>query len=132
MPQPPQLFTSLCRLTSHPLAALLSQFALGAVHANAQEPPSQNALLLAGVLHAVAHSPQWLGLVALFTSQPSAALPLQSVYPGLHVYEHVEFAHVCVALGTEPAHEVAQVPQWFNETRRSVSQPLAGSESQLP
>lgn len=96
---------------SHPFAALLSQFALGATHANAHEPPSQNAVPLVGVLHAVGQRPQWLTLVALLTSQPSTELPLQSTNPMLQENEQVEFTHVSVAFGSAPEHEVPHEPQ---------------------
>lgn len=61
----------------------------------------------------------------MFVSQPSAAMPLQSMKPGLHVpTAQAPFAQVAVALGSE--HTRPQAPQFLGSAARLVSQPSAG------
>ena len=77
MPQPPQLVL-VPRVVSQPLAAAPSQFAKPVLHAPTAHAPAVHASVPLGMLHAVVHAPHDATVVARFTSQPSAALSLQS------------------------------------------------------
>ncbi len=82
-------------------------------------------------LQTIPHPPQLFGSVVSGTSQPSAAIPLQSPKPMAHAYPQVVAMQVDVALagGT---HARPQLPQLAADIVRSVSQPLDGSMSQSP
>jgi hypothetical protein len=79
-PQPPQFAADVDTLVSQPSVALLLQSAKPALHAMPQMPP-----LHAGEppaeLHTTPQPPQFAGSLNAFTSQPSAAAPLQSKWP---------------------------------------------------
>ena len=108
-PQAPQLFPSVFRFTSQPLAALPSQSPKPLVHeATAQLPALHDAVALAR-LHAP-HLPQLFGSVFRFASQPLAALPSQSPKPVVHVATaQLPAVHEAVALVR--LQTVAQPPQ---------------------
>ena len=81
--QPPQLFTSVLRLTSHPFDALWSQLSkpvLQVLTEHAYVPPVPllvHCSVAFVVLHALPHDPQLL-VVVIAVSQPSEVLLLQS------------------------------------------------------
>ncbi|MFO0651779.1 MAG: hypothetical protein U0326_36495 [Polyangiales bacterium] len=73
--------------------------------------------------------PQWLTSVAVFTSQPSAAEPLQSAKPASHVpIWQAPATHAPVAWFGE--HARPQPPQWATLVCGSTSQPLSAAPSQ--
>jgi hypothetical protein len=69
--------------------------------------------------HVVPHVPQFVALVARFTSQPSVTLPLQSAKPTSHVKPHVPALHVAVAFATT-GHVVEHDPQCIGSAPRSA------------
>ncbi len=84
LPQPPQLFASVVKLTSQPLLELLSQFAKPPLHV----PIAQTLLVQTGIalgtLHEFSHVPQFVTDKARLVSQPSAEFALQSAKPAWH------------------------------------------------
>jgi putative copper export protein len=70
-------------------------------------------------VHRVPHVPQLVVLVAMFASQPSLAVPLQSAKPGSQVIPHVPALQVALAFaGT--GHAVAHAPQCIGSALRSA------------
>jgi hypothetical protein len=77
------------------------------------------------------HAPQWVEELAVFTSQPLAALPSQSAKPAAHdATTHRPPAQALVALAR--AQRVPQAPQLVALVLSEVSQPLAALPSQSP
>jgi hypothetical protein len=129
-PQEPQLSVEVLVFVSHPLPAMPSQSANGDLQLPMAQAPFEHAAVALGRLQTVLQTPQWLGSVCRFVSQPFAGLPSQSPKPGLHaivqepaVHEGVPF----VALQALP-----QAPQLAALVARFVSQPFAGLLSQSP
>ena len=69
VPQPPQLFGSVCSFTQTPLHRVKPDWHAVSVHA----PPVH----VCPLGHAVPQEPQWLGLFEVSVSQPLAAMPSQ-------------------------------------------------------
>jgi hypothetical protein len=69
--------------------------------------------------HALPHAPQLALLLAMFTSQPSVGMPLQSAHPGSHAKPHEPIEQITLALGLL-AHAVAQSPQCEGSLERSA------------
>ncbi len=118
LPHIPQLFTSVLRFVSQPLAAMPSQSPKPALQANpTQAPATQAGEAFAKVpLQARPHAPQWVLLVCRLTQAPP-----QSVWP---------VGHTQVPVEQEPPVQVRpQAPQ-FNAVVVLVSQPLAMLPSQ--
>lgn len=76
--QVPQLFPSVARLISQPSTATPLQSAKPGVHVPTVHVPALHSGVAFGARHAWLHAPQLVMLDAMFTSQPSAAAPLQS------------------------------------------------------
>ena len=73
--------------------------------------------------------PQCAVVLRVSTSQPSAALPLQSAKPVLQLAtRHTPASHAATPLGA--SQRVPQLPQRVTVVRVSVSQPLVASPSQ--
>jgi hypothetical protein len=53
------------------------------LHAAMMHPPPEHAAVAFGSEHTLPQPPQWLTLVLVLVSQPSAGLPLQLPKPGL-------------------------------------------------
>ncbi len=130
-PHPPQFVTLADPFVSQPLVTFPSQFRKYPLHANPQDPPAHDEVALVTPPHAVVHSPQCAGSVALNTSQPSAASPLQSAYPARQVCVQTLFEHAIVAFARD-GQAAPHPPQCAPDVRRSVSQPFAGLLSQSP
>jgi hypothetical protein len=78
----------------------------------------------------LAHDPQWATSVRMSVSQPLVGLPSQSSWPGLQSGTHTPPSQPVVPCSL--AQTTPQAPQLSVGVRTSVSQPLAGSPSQLP
>jgi hypothetical protein len=76
-------------------------------------------------------APQFVLLVWVLTSQPSAGLLLQSAKPVLQVNPHAPLVQVAVALAGA-GHALLHAPQWLGVERVSTSQPSAGLLLQSP
>jgi hypothetical protein len=118
--QAPQWFTFELVLTSQPLATLVSQLAKPTLQAMAQLPPAQDGepLLL---LHACPQPPQWVAVVFVLTSQPSAALLLQLPKPELQAMAQLPLLQDGVPLVELQA--TPQAPQWAGSVLMFFSQP---------
>jgi hypothetical protein len=75
-------------------------------------------------LQTVPHAPQLLASVSRATSQPSAALPLQSRWFASHVYPQVPLPHVVVA-PARAGHTIPQPPQLLTSDNALTSHPSA-------
>jgi hypothetical protein len=130
-PHAPQCATLDASATSQPLAALPSQSPKPALHeATRHAPAAQAPTPLAGA-QARLHAPQCVDELAVFTSQPLAALPSQSAKPAAHdATTHRPPAQALVALAR--AQRVPQAPQLAALVLSEVSQPLAALPSQSP
>ncbi len=90
-------------------------------------PPEQNC----PAAQAFPQAPQFALLLVMFTSQPSAAVPLQFAKPALQLeMPQVLAEQLAVAFGTE--HTMLQPPQFVALLVVFVSQPLLRLPSQLP
>ena len=78
LPQVPQLLLSLSTLTSHPSTMLLLQSPKLGRQVSVQAPLAHPRVALVAPGHTCPQVPQ-LSVVVTFVSQPSTALPLQSV-----------------------------------------------------
>jgi hypothetical protein len=125
-----QLFTSLRRLASHPLATLPSQLSKPGLQAIPHVEPLQLATPLF-MLQAWPQEPQLPMEVVVFVSHPLPAMPSQSAYGEVQLpMAHAPFEHAAVAFGR--LQTVLQPPQWLASVCRFVSQPFAGLPSQSP
>lgn len=110
-PQPPQWFTSVKMVTSHPFAAIPSQSAYPAAHAPTPQRPAAQAPVACAGAHAIPHVPQCAPLVAVSASHPFAAIPSQSAKGAVHPATlQAPPAHAEVPFAT--AHDVPQPPQF--------------------
>src|SRR4051812_5820948 len=75
---------SVCLLTSQPSLGLPLQLRKPLLHDWTVQAPATHAPLAWAGLQAAPQAPQFCVLVASWTSQPSAARPLQLANPGLH------------------------------------------------
>lgn len=128
-PHVPQLVVDALVLVSQPSTTLPLQLPKPALHA----PTAQLPLLHAGVPFAVVHTspqvPQFEVEMLVFTSQPSAVLPLQLPKPVSQPMPHVPAEHIASPLML--LHTVAQVLQCAGSVSRFTSQPLARLPSQF-
>ncbi len=127
LPHAPQLLVVL-RLTSQPLLASPSQLPKPPLHTMLHVLPVHDAVPLV-LEHTVPHAPQWFRLLVVLISQPLSGLPSQFWKPDEQVPSvHVPDAHDSAALAK--SHTAPHAPQ-FDRVRRSVSQPLVLTPSQL-
>ncbi len=129
-PQPPQLPSELSAV-SQPFAGIPSQSAKPARQAYEHEDPEHETEELGLAGQAAPQPPQWLTLLVVLTSQPSAPLLLQSPKPPLHENPQAELLQNELALA-RPGHALAHAPQWLALLVVLVSQPLVALPSQLP
>jgi hypothetical protein len=128
VPQALQLFASVLRLTSQPLAAEPSQLPEPAVHAPiVQVLLTQLAAALANV-HLVPHPPQLFTSFVVLVAQVAPGGQVASPAPQV-LYPHAPAVHT----GVPPVvgHLVPQALQLFTSDVRFTSQPLTGLPSQL-
>jgi hypothetical protein len=130
-PHAPQLRGSFAMLVSQPSPALPLQSAKPALHVPMPHaPPMHPAVALAGLEHGALHEPQWLTLVSVLTSQPSAEFMLQSANGRAHVpTPHTPALHAAAPPGGT-GHALPQRLQLSMSVLRLVSQPLRGLPSQ--
>jgi len=130
-PQPPQLVGDVAVFTSQPSPTSPLQFEKPALHeATVQAPAEQPAVPLA-TEQTLPHAPQFDGVVFVFTSQPSATVPLQFRKPELHeATVHDPPAHPAVPFATE--HTVPHAPQFDVDVLVFASHPSATSPLQFP
>jgi hypothetical protein len=121
IPHPPQL-ASVAVEVSQPSEAVVLQSWKPAAHANPHAPLAQKMEAFARVGQLIPHIPQSVVLVAVFTSHPSVATPLQSRYVELHVKPHVPVLHMIVAFA-RAGHGFPQAPQCDRLDWMSASQP---------
>jgi len=124
--QDPQWTGSVLRLTSQPLATLLSQFAYPELQLIPQVPPVQLAVPLL-VEQVLPHEPQFV-VVLSAASQPSLGLLLQLEYPLLQVILQTPLLQAGVPLAAE--HLVPHALQLLTSALRLTSQPFAALPSQ--
>jgi hypothetical protein len=127
-PQPPQLVLELV-LVSQPSATIALQFAKPGLQVPTVHRPAAQPATAFGTLHALPHAPQAVGVVLVFTSQPSAGLPLQSAKPASQA-PTVQRPRVHAAVAWASMHALVHVPHAEAVPLRSVSQPLAAILSQ--
>jgi hypothetical protein len=124
-PQAPQFCASLASVTSHPSPLLPLQFARPAKHTRpVHAPATQLALFTPGSVAQLLLQPlQFVTEVVMFTSHPSAVIPLQFAKPGRHAaMPQVPPLQVCVALAR--AHALPQPPQCATLEKMSTQAPL--------
>lgn len=80
-------------------------------HVEVQRPSAHSTEETPSALHARPHAPQWSGLDASATSQPSFGWALQSSKPALHAKPHVPVEQVGTAFG-RAGQALVQLPQW--------------------
>jgi hypothetical protein len=127
-PQPPHWLTLVEKSASQPLLRLPSQLPKPPLHAIAtQVPPAQvgDPFVLS---QREPHAPQLFGLLLVFTSQKSLAMPLQSASGAVHIPPsmHDELAQNAVR-PAPPEQRLPQVPQLVTSVATLVSQPSVGS-----
>ena len=109
-PQPPQFCRSDALTTSHPFAERPSQFEYPEVHAlTTHWLALQVDDDVLGSEQAVPHEPQCRASFVVFTSQPSAATPLQSAKPSPHESLHAPPTHAATAFWV--GHASSHAPQ---------------------
>lgn len=130
-PHMPQFMTLVCVLVSQPSVASMLQSPNPGAHAPTVHTPIAHADVPFAAMQRFAQRPQFSPLTRRSTSQPSAALLLQSANPGLQVNPHVPVVQTGTALGGV-GHRLPQRPQCVSESCVLVSQPLRTSMSQSP
>jgi hypothetical protein len=85
LPQAPQLLTLVCVFTSQPSAGFPLQSAKPGLQAATTHAPAEQPAVPFAIEQTFPQPPQWLALVCVFTSQPSAGLPLQFAKPALQL-----------------------------------------------
>jgi hypothetical protein len=93
MPVPPMLAVR----HSQPFASIPSQLLKPALHEVRRHPPIVHEPVPFANVHALPQRPQFIASVAVWTSQPSMRLLLQSLKPALQVMMHVLEAHEATA-----------------------------------
>lgn len=101
VPHAPQLVELVRMFTSHPSEATPLQSAKPVLHEATRHAPDTHAGTPLATEQVVPQAPQLVTVVAVLTSQPSAATPLQSAKPGVHAKPHTPAPHVRAALGTD-------------------------------
>jgi hypothetical protein len=129
-PQTPQLDDEF-KFVSHPFAGLPSQSPKPALQVPTWHAPLMHAALPFWMTQSVEQEPQLVSEVFVFTSQPSAEMPLQLAKPELHDdTAHVPPTHAAVAFKVEQT--LPQLPQLDGEIVRLVSQPSEARPLQSP
>ncbi len=129
LPHAPQLDTSADVFSSQPSAAIPLQFPKGAVHENPHVLAMHVVAAFARAGHATPHAPQFVRLVDVFASHPSAATPLQSANGARHVNPHVPPVQLTTAFALA-GHAFPQAPQWLVLVDEFTSQPSTGTPLQ--
>ncbi len=93
--------------------------------------PAEHAPTALGGAHTTPQPPQLVGLAPRSASQPSAVIPSQSPYPGVHAMPHAPDTQVAVAFGP-PGQTVPHEPQAVGLVARGVAQAPGGSVAQWP
>jgi hypothetical protein len=125
----PQFALSDVVAVSQPLAVMPSQLLNPDAQLSSVQAPDAHTAVALGSEHAMLQPPQLAVELVVLTSQPSAALSLQSSKPVEQRVWHAPDTHVAVAF--VPAWQaLLQRPQCEVEVRRSVSQPLVVLPSQ--
>jgi len=128
-PHMPQFRTLLAVAASQPLAALPSQLAKPAAQVATAHAPAVHVAVPLAAVHVRPHTPQFVALVRVSTSQPLAGLPSQSAKPALHApITQAPAAHMGAALAKLQARP--HMPQFVALVRVSASHPLAALRSQ--
>jgi hypothetical protein len=107
---------------SQPSSGRTLQLPKPALHVTEHAPAAHTGPALGRDGQTVPQPPQLLADVRVLTSQPSAALPLQSAKPSLHTTPHAPSPHDAVALA-RVGHAAPQAPQLLVDARVSTSQP---------
>lgn len=95
---------------SHPAIAL--QSAKPALHGAEHAPAAHVAVWLAADGHTIPHSPQFIGFVAVFTSQPFTMLRSQLPKFGMHVIVHAPAAQpTAITFAPPTAQAFPHIPQ---------------------
>src|SRR5262249_2790788 len=129
VPQAPQFEMLVWRFTSQPSAAIPLQLAKpGLQLATAQLPATQLAVAL-GTEQTSPQAPQFVTLVSIFVSQPSAALLLQSAKP-LSQLATVQTPLLQPAAPCAMEQAFAQEPQWSTLVLVLVSHPSLAAKLQ--
>jgi hypothetical protein len=131
LPHAPQWLTLVASVTSQPLAAAPSQSSKPGAHANAHMPDAHVGAALARAGHATPQRPQFEAFASRSTSQPSAAMPLQSAKPSVQAKPHAPAAQVARAFAGA-VQATPQPPQWATLVTVLVSQPSAAMPLQSP
>jgi hypothetical protein len=131
-PQAPQLKTSSATTVSQPSSAIgaagLIQLPNPSAHVGVHCPLAHAVLTALAPEQAKPQLPQWAVDVRKSTSQPSAALLLQSAKPMVQVKPHIPLVHVAVEFGPL-GHALPHIPQLLTFPTLT-SQPLAATMSQ--
>ena len=131
VPQAPQLFRSLVRLVSQPVAVIPSQLPQPRSQVPMPQVLAEHVAVACAKLQRFMHAPQFEVLLVRFVSQPLDAIPSQLPQPALHPpMAHaplIQDCVVCARLQTLP-----HMPQFVALVVTSVSQPLTGLLSQFP
>lgn len=96
LPHSPQLAGEVCRLVSHPLAGLPSQFPNPVLQVKSAHMLAEHDAMPFANEHVRPHMPQFVTLVRVFTSHPFIAFMSQSAKPGSHVSWHMPDMHAVV------------------------------------
>jgi hypothetical protein len=134
-PHAPQFATLVSSGVSQPLVALPSQLPMLVLHTRLQTPPAQLAVPPA-LGHTLPHRPQWLVLVKIVVSQPSAGFELQSLLSRGHASATPQVLAAQAATaptggGGHTAVGPVHAPQWLmSPIAVFTSQPFAGLPSQ--
>jgi hypothetical protein len=127
-PHEPQLFGSVFVFASQPLAPFMSQSCSGGVQTRPPHVPLAHDSMPPATVHACPQVPQLLGSAAVWSSQPSAFIMLQSPQPVVHAMAHVPLAHEAVPFAVP--HFFLHAPQLLVSVFVLTSQPLAFVMSQ--
>ena len=130
VPQLPQFATLEFVFTSQPLVDTPSQLANPLVQAVSEHVPEGHEAVAFGRLHVEPHAPQFERVVSV-VSQPSAAMPLQSPKPGLHV-ETPQTPPTQFGVPPAAGQTLPHTPQLLMLVAVFVSQPFRGLPSQSP
>jgi hypothetical protein len=127
LPQAPQLLALVCVLVSHPLTGFPSQLPYPLAQAGTHNPAWHFVVPFAFV-HAAAHAPQSVVLVARSVSHPFCGLASQLPCPDEHTGTHAPDTQLVVPLAF--VHALAHPPQSVTVVFVFVSHPLFGLPSQ--
>ena len=126
--QPPQLFESLARFASQPLATAPSQLPKPRAQAAMPHIPPAHDDDAFGALHTLPHAPQLLGSLAVIAQNaPQHCVPPGHGVPPPHSGTHNPAEHARPAPHARP-----HAPQFARSVCRSLSQPFIARPSQSP